>query len=165
MKRILLIVALFVTFGWVNSASAQVLNVDCDEVVSAHFGYQPNWYDNLNQDKYDYLCYRSKVAFAFVEEVPAGAVVLDVTSLVDYKTQMDVNRNIVFDETNLNLYRYDFRDKQAQVGYGVDIYFKLHAGDHEYLKLYSGRHIADLSAEYLRWQVKDTTPVQPHSAE
>jgi len=165
MKRILIIVALLITFGWSNRASAQVMNVDCDEVVSAHYGYSDNWYEYLSQDKYNLLCYQSKVAFSFVEEVPANAVVLDVTALVDYKTHMDVNRNIVFDETNLNLYRFDFLEKQAQVDYGTDIYFQLHAGDHGYLKLHSGRHIAALVAEFARWQEIDPTPVQPHAAE
>lgn len=130
MKKILMFALLAVSVLAGGTIKAQ----NCDDVVLARYSYRADILDLIDPIKYENVCIESKAAFFFPEVLPADAVVIDVTSLTDLKTGLHVSSDYNPTESNLNYFRFDYREKQFALNdMNRDIYIRLYAGEHEYL--------------------------------
>ena len=135
-----------------NTTQAQQVQQDCDEVVMAYYGISRDYLDRVPEHKQWYFCTMSQLAFEYTDELPANALVLDITDLYDKQEQRMVDlANYTDDAMFFNLFRYDYIQMQGKYGLTTDIYFTLHNNGHQYLLLrnneYFVRRVNDLAVE------------------
>lgn len=136
MKKIFAVVMLLLAIGSASQLKAQ----NCDEAITDYYMGDASVAPSLHPSKYFYICALAQAALFFPENgeaLPEDAIVLDITTLQNSLTQEYVPANFIPDSTNCNYFKFTFRQAQAKNSLDKDIYFRLHAGEHQYLGLRS----------------------------
>lgn len=147
MKKTIFFVVITLLLGFAGQVKAQ----NCDEIVKAYYGYRQGILDVVYPgcSKYNFICHQSQVAFEYADRAPEGAVVLDITSLVDLRTGNNVPATYAAEASSLNYYAFNYRDVQNHYPFDVVLYFQLHAGEHQYLVLRSLNQIVHSMDEFM----------------
>ena len=120
MKKIIFTFLILLALGWTNMSQAQ----DCSAIVRPLcilHGYDSITYP---QEKMAYWCNFSRNAFFIVEEVPAGAIVNDISELTDLITGNKLSPNFVADLNTISYWAYNYYTFRPK-GYEKPIYFRM----------------------------------------
>ena len=131
MKRIVFLVALMM--GAI-SLKAQ----SCETIMLPYFNGDVMAMNDYPDEKFEWRCAFARAAFYVSDEIPAGAEVYQITSVVSKEDGVSLPQDYQVDLTTLSYYAYNFKELQLQYPKGnVTICFSTPASEHPYLVLRS----------------------------
>ncbi|MBP5536167.1 MAG: hypothetical protein J6X62_05175 [Bacteroidales bacterium] len=134
MKKTVFILMLMLAVAMAANAQTR----DCRQIVLPHVGFNQSHLNMMSEEKLQWHCTYSEQSFFETDALPAGAVVYDISVLVDLRTGDNVSSSFVVNLTTLSYYAYNFGDFQGLNG-DMTIYFRTPSSRHAYLGVYSAQ--------------------------
>lgn len=110
----------------------------CETIMLPFFNGDVMAMNNYPDEKFEWCCAYARAAFYVSDEIPAGAEVYQITSVVSKEDGVSLPQDYQVDLTTLSYYAYNFKELQLQYPKGnVTICFATPASEHPYLVLRS----------------------------
>lgn len=125
---------------------------NCDAIMLPYFrgnvDRQEQYRDNA-PEKYMYRCVFAQAAFYESDTIPAGAELLDISSVVEYATRTALSSDIVIDLNTFSFYAYNFAEIQVRNNSVTErTCFSTPNSTHPYLVLRSADEMREAADSY-----------------